>query len=138
MSVSTRQQQTRRRTGGTSRPNKVNAGLGGAGGGTALVAFAQHLGVNTWPGLVLLYCTPLISIVFGAGIGLVQLWAVRIGEQSVVSSARKTIKEQLNNPNITEEHKADLQAKLQELDQIIAEQQISRVKAAFDRIMSSP
>ncbi|WP_433664723.1 hypothetical protein ACQPW1_22780 [Nocardia sp. CA-128927] len=107
----------------------MNAGIGGAGGGAALISIAQHLGVNTWPGLILMYCAPAIAVGYGGVIAQIQLWGDWTRERSVIRQARKTIEKGLKDPHTSDEHKADLTAKLELLDKAVAENHLDRVIA---------
>jgi hypothetical protein len=84
-----------RRTASPPSRERVGAGAGGAGGGAALISIAQHLGPNTWPGLILLYCSPLIGILVGGGIEQISMWDQRRRANAALTNARKTIEQQL-------------------------------------------
>lgn len=119
----------KRRPASSSPAGKLNAGVGGAGGGAALISIAQHLGADTWPGLVLMYCAPVIAVGYGGAIAQFQLWSDWTRERSVIRQARKTIEKALKHPHTSEEHKADLRKDLERLDKAVAENHLDRVRA---------
>ena len=119
-------------------PNRLNAGVGGAGGGTLLIAIAQNLGTYTTPGLILVYCTPAIAIVFGFASDQIQSWGLRIREQSVIKDARKTIERQLNDPNTSPAHKEELKSMLEGLGKEIGENKLIQVRTVFGRAQDIP
>ena len=110
-------------------PPKLNAGIGGAGGGAGVLAIAQHLGVDTWPGLLLMYAAPVIAVAYGGVLAQIQLLTEWSRDRSVVRQARKTIEKQLKDPNTSDEHKSEIRSKLEQLDKAVAENQLKRVKA---------
>ena len=118
-----------RRTASPPSRERVGAGAGGAGGGAALISIAQHLGPNTWPGLILLYCSPLIGILVGGGIEQISMWDQRRRANAALTNARKTIEQQLNNSNASDGHKDKLRALLEQMDREVAEAQVDVVRS---------
>jgi hypothetical protein len=80
-----------------------------------------------------MYFAPLIAIVFGGVIEEVQAFAVRTRERSVVNATRKTIEDLLKNPNISGAEREELQGQLAELNKIVVQAGVDRVK---DRLRS--
>lgn len=67
---------------------------------------------------------------FGELIDLILSWGQRRRVESAINDARKTINEALKNPATTEEHKKAMQKKLEELDKVVADSKIKRVKGS--------
>jgi hypothetical protein len=103
-----------------SSRNSINAGLGGVGGGTGLVAIADRVGVHTVLGQVLIYSAPAITVIAGALLYQLKLRADWFNEQSQVKRARKVLEAQLRSPHASEEHKAEIRLMLEELDRSVA------------------
>jgi hypothetical protein len=81
----------------TGAKGSTLGGVGGAGGGTALVAIAEHL-----------------AILFGGLIGYMGLLGNWTRQTAVGWRAEKTLEKALNDPNISDEKKAELRAKREE------------------------
>ena len=111
-----------------SSQNSINAGLGGVGGGTGIVAIAQQVGVHTVLGQILLYAAPMVSVVAGAVLYQLKLRVDWYNERSQVKSARKTLEKQLRNPHTSEEHKAKIRTMLEKLDHSAAAAELARIK----------
>src|ERR1700730_15540998 len=118
-----------RRTASPPSRERVGAGAGGAGGGAALISIAEHLGPTTWPGLILLYFSPLIGILVGGGIEQISMWDQRRRANAALTNARKTIEQQLNNSNASDAHKDKLRALLEQMDREVAEAQVDVVRS---------
>jgi len=111
-----------------SSQSSINAGIGGAGGGTGLVAIAQAVGLHTVLGEVLLYIAPAVSVIAGAIFYQVKLQANWYGERWQIKRARKTLERQLSYPHTSEEHKSQIRKMLEELDQVVANAELNRIK----------
>jgi hypothetical protein len=117
-----------RAQGGHPSPKaSVNAGIGGVGGGTGMIAIAQVVGTHTVLGQVLMYVAPTVSVIAGTVLYQLKLQADWYGERWQVRRARKTLERQLNSPHASDDHKAWLQKKLEEVDQAVAEAELRRV-----------
>ncbi len=92
------------------------------------MAIAQHVGVNTVLGQVLIYAAPVVSVVAGAVLYQLKLRAGWYNERSQVKSARKTLEKQLKNPRTSEEHKARIRTMLEKLDHSAAAAELARIK----------
>ena len=119
---------TRSQTGSYSPGASVNAGIGGVGGGTSLIAIAQVVGTHTVLGQVLMYVAPTVSVIAGTVLYQLKLQADWYGERWQVRRARKTLERQLNSPHASDDHKARLKKKLGEVDQAVAEAELRRVR----------
>lgn len=106
----------------------VNAGIGGAGGGTSMIAIAQVVGTHTVLGQVLMYVAPTVAVVAGSLLYQVKLQADWYGERWQVRRARKTLEKQLLSPHTTDEHKLWIKEQLQEVDRVVAEAELRRVR----------
>lgn len=106
----------------------INAGIGGIGGGTGLVAIAQTVGAHTVLGEVLLYIAPAVSVIAGTIFYQLKLQADWYGERWQIKRARKTLEHQLSYPHTSEEHKAQIRKLLEELDHAVATAEINRIK----------
>jgi hypothetical protein len=118
----------RSQAGSHSPSASVNAGIGGVGGGTSLIAVAQVVGTHTVLGQVLMYLAPTVSVIAGTVLYQLKLQADWYGERWQVRRARKTLEKQLNSPHASEDHKAWLKKKLEEVDQAVAEAELRRVR----------
>lgn len=119
----------RRQTGAeTSSYNSINAGLGGVGGGTSIVAIAQQVGVHTVLGQVLIWAAPAVSVIAGAMLYQLKFRVDWYNERSQVKRARRTLEEQLRYPHTSEEHKAKIREMLEELDHSAAAAELARIK----------
>jgi hypothetical protein len=112
-----------------SSRNRINAGVGGIGGGTGLIAIAQQVGLHTVLGQVLLYLSPAVSVVSGAAIYQLKLRVDWYNEKSVVKKARRTLEGQLKDPHTSEGYKAKIRSMLEELDHTVAKAEVARVKS---------
>lgn len=132
-----------RRRGSSGRRNGISAGLGGVGSGTGLVGIAHLVGLTTVAGQVLLYVAPVLAVVFGALVYQLEQWATWYGEQIQarldrraheergleIKRARKTLEDQLNDPNVSDESKRNMKTLLDQMDRVVAEAELAHVKA---------
>src|SRR4051812_25900041 len=84
----------------------VDAGLGGIGGGTGMIAIAQLIGTDTLWGNVILYVAPTVSVVAGITFFQIRLQAAWYAERWQIRRARKTLENQLANATASEAHKS--------------------------------
>ncbi|GAA0335620.1 hypothetical protein NE235_14840 [Actinoallomurus spadix] len=104
--------------------------MGGVGGGTALIAAAQHIGTDKTWGQVLLYLSPMVSVALGSVIYycFAQMnWMVLVFE---VKRAKRTLLEQLEDPNVSDQVKEDIRRDLDEIDRRLSSARLARVRAA--------
>jgi hypothetical protein len=106
----------------------INAGIGGVGGGTGLVAIAQTIGSHTILGEILLYLAPAVSVIAGTIFYQLKIQADWYGERWQIRRARKTIERQLESPHTSEDHKIEIRKMLEELDHSVAISELNRVK----------
>ena len=106
----------------------MNAGIGGVGGGTSMIAIAQVVGTHTVVGQVLMYVAPTVSVIAGTVLYQLKLQADWYGERWQVRRARKTLEKQLNSPHASDDHKAWIKMKLEEVDHAVAEAELRRVR----------
>jgi hypothetical protein len=112
----------------TSSRTTINAGIGGVGGGTGIVAIAQQVGVHTVTGQILVYVAPAVSVIAGTVFYQLKLRADWYIERSQVKKARKTIEKQLKNPHTSEDYKIEARETLDELDRAEAAAELARIK----------
>lgn len=93
-----------------------------------MVAIAQTIGASTTKGEILLYLAPFVSFIVGSILYYIEVQASRYLERRAVSSARKTLIQQLTNPHTTEEHKAKIRKLLERLEESVATAELERVK----------
>lgn len=120
-----------KRSAGSARVSpqgSINAGIGGVGGGTGLVAIAQTVGAHTILGEVLLYVAPAVSVIAGIMFYQLKLQADWYGERWQIRRARKTIERQLSSPHTSEEHKVEIRKMLEDLDRSVATAELNRIK----------
>lgn len=111
-----------------AKPNRTRATIGGVGSGTGIVAIAQAVGPTTTLGAILLYLAPAISYLIGAVVFFIEVQASQFLERRMVKSARKTLREQLENSAMSREHKARIRRKLEQLEESLADAELARVK----------
>ncbi len=92
------------------------------------MAIAQAVGLHTVLGEVLLYIAPAVSVIAGAIFYQVKLQANWYGERWQIKRARKTLERQLSYPHTSEEHKSQIRKMLEELDQVVANAELNRIK----------
>jgi hypothetical protein len=119
----------RRATSEMTSRNRINAGIGGVGGGTGLVAIGQQIGPHTVLGQVVIYVAPAVSVILGAAIYQLKQWADWYNEKAIVRRARKTLEGQLKNSHTSDEFKVKIRAMLEDLDHAVAEAEVARVKS---------
>lgn len=127
-----RQTRSRNLSVAPQRPS-VNAGLGGATGGTGIIGIAQVVGVHTLLGEILLYAAPTVSVVAGTVAYQLQSQANWLNELWEIKRARRTLLKQLISPGVSDETKAKIRQMIDELDHTLAEMQLSRVKVIASR-----
>jgi hypothetical protein len=118
-----------------SKPKESKAGAGAAGisGGTFLVALANSLPEGSRAKFWLTLIAPSVSVV----LSVMWLWAqVEIANymqdrklKSLVSDAKSNLQEALNNPNTSEEHRNVIRKKLEEIELIVADRELGRIKS---------
>lgn len=111
-----------------SSQGSINAGIGGVGGGTGLVAIAQAIGTRTMPGEILVYAAPMVSVIAGTIFYQLKLQVDWYGERWQIKRARKTLERQLQYPHTSEEHKSRIRKMLEELDHSVATAELNRIK----------
>lgn len=114
------------------KESKVGAGAAGVGGGTLLVLFANQLG-DSFPNLKpwLLLAAPTVTV----GLTAVWLWCqVWIGNRmldhelrTLVAKLKQTLKEALENPNTSPEHRRVIQKMLEEVELKVASRDMKRI-----------
>jgi hypothetical protein len=110
-------------------PNSKRSTVAGVGGGTGLVALAQSvIGADTTLGAVILYIAPAMSFVAGATLYYLEVQASRYLERRLVNNARKTLERQLDGNRTSNEHKARIRRKLEELEEAVASAELERVR----------
>ena len=115
------------------RESKAAAGAAGIGGGTILAAIANYLPPTSPFRTGLILVSPSVSVV----LGLVWLWAqVEIANYvqdrkltSLVQNTKATLVEALRNPTTSLEHKEVIRKKLEELELMIADRGLLRIKS---------
>jgi hypothetical protein len=113
--------------------SRTGAGLAGIGGGTLLTVIAANLpddnGLKPW----LLYLAPSGTILLSTFWIWVQVQlANKIRDKEInflAENAKTTLKEALENPNISEKHRERLQKQLEEVETITVDRMISRIKS---------
>lgn len=115
------------------KESKTSAGAVGIGGGTFLVALA-----NSFPeGSRVRFWLTLIAPSVSAVLSVMWLWAqVEIANyvqdrklKSLVRDAKSNLQEALNNPNTSEEHRNVIRKKLEEIELIVADRELGRIKS---------
>lgn len=109
----------------------INAGLGGIGGGTSFVAISQIIGNNTLWGALFMYAAPTISVVAGIVVYQIGQQATWYAERWQIRRARRTLLRQLADRHLSGDHKKKVQEMLEELDKVVAEAELNRIKAIF-------
>lgn len=114
-----------------SQRASINAGLGGIGGGTGLVAISQLVGSDTFWGALFMYAAPTISVVAGIVVYQIGLQTAWYAERWQIRRARKTLIKQLSDRNLSDDHKSKVRNMLEEIDNVVAEAELNRIKEIF-------
>lgn len=119
--------------------------LGGASGGTALVALADILGPTTRLGELLTIVAPALTV----GLGYVAYYlhlkadkyfakqraeterAERAARDEELNAARDLLEKCLSNPHTSTAHKARIRKQLEDLDKFAAEHAVSQVRKSY-------
>ena len=113
---------------GRPTASKAGSGVGGAGAGTGLVAIAESIGPTTTWGAILLYAAPVASVLIGSGLYFVQLQTNRYLQGRVAKGAVNTLTKLLKNPQTSDAHKAQIRRQLEEIESVVARNEVERVK----------
>jgi hypothetical protein len=112
--------------------SRAGAGVAGAGSGTGLVALATALPDDNWLKPWLLFAAPTVTVLATAGWIWVQ---VEVGNaiqdyriKTIAKRLRTFLKSAIDDPSCSDNHRQDLQAKLQEVDLVIANRDLSRLR----------
>lgn len=111
---------------------KAGAGAAGAGSGTLLVLLANNLPDRSPWKSWLVILAPSLSI----GVTILYAWARKTIEHYIdrrqlekfVRDAKATLKEALENPNTSDEHRKQLRAELESLEILLVKSNIDRVR----------
>jgi hypothetical protein len=117
---------------GSSERNEsnANAGFAGAGGGTFIAVIANQLPDANIAKPILQYAAPSITILISA------LWVyiqVKIRDKEVdylFKKAREQLKRRIDDPNISEDHRRELQKHLEDIDSL----DINRIKSRIESL----
>ena len=120
----------------TTKPSggKAGAGAAGAGSGTLLVLLANNLPDRSpWKSWLVLVA-PSLSI----GITVLYVWIRKAVDEYLdkrkierfVREAKTTLQEGLNNPNTSDAHRRKLRTQLEELELLLVEASIQKVRVA--------
>lgn len=112
----------------TTPGNTARAGLAGAGGGTGLVLIADTLPTGSPWREVFTFVAPSASVVFGALVYYVEVQASRLLQQRLVGRLRRTLEEYLKNPHTSDDHKALLRRRLEEVENVITWQAVEHIR----------
>jgi hypothetical protein len=113
--------------------SKLQSGAAGAGGGTLLVLLANNLPQgHPWKSWLLLIA-PSASV----AIAVLAAWTRRYLEtllnrrelKSLILQSKETLRAALNNDQTSPEHKAELRKHLEELESLLVERDLERIKA---------
>jgi hypothetical protein len=116
-----------------SKESKAGAGAAGIGGGTLLVTLANSLPNESRIKFWLILISPSVSVV----LSVIWLWAqVEIANymqdrklRSLVKSIKTTLQDALNNPNTSEDHRNVIRKKLEEVEIIIADRELGKIRS---------
>jgi hypothetical protein len=111
-----------------SSSNSINAGVGGVGSGTGIVAIAQAVGVHSIIGQILIYAAPAVSVIAGTLVGQLSLEAELYIERWQSNRARKILEQQLRCPHTSDDHKAKIRRSLEELDRSVVASELARIR----------
>jgi len=112
--------------------SKAGAGAAGVGGGTLMVAIASTLPEDSLIKPWLMYAAPATSVALSA----IWLWSqleianyMRDRKIKVLAErTRLTLLDSINNPATSEEHRNVIRGKLEQLEVIVADRELERIK----------
>lgn len=115
-----------------SKNSKANAGAAGIGGGTLLIALASSLPEGSRLRFWLTLVAPCFSVVLSA----LFLWAqIEIANfmqdrkvKVLVRRTQETLQAALRNEHTSESHRRLIKKKLEELDLLVADRELKRIK----------
>ena len=109
--------------------NSINAGIGGVGGGTGVVAIAQAVGVHSIIGQIvdLRRSVPYRSLLEHR-LGQLSFEAALYIERRRSNRTRKILEQQLSYPHTSDDHKAKIRISLEELDRSIVASELARIR----------
>lgn len=116
-----------------SKSSRVGAGAAGAGGGTLLVMVAQTLSDSNPIKSIVLLLAPSLSV----GMSIFILWVQKeISDywkikkmKSIASATKDTLRDALNNPLTSDEHKTAIRIRLEELELLLADEHMKTIRA---------
>lgn len=116
-----------------STASKAGAGVAGAGGGTLLIVVAKLLPEGHFLKSILPLAAPSIAVTLSAlwlwlQVEIINYWRDK-RLKTLAMRAKLLLEEALKNPNTTEKHREMIRAKLEELEILITERELSRIKA---------
>jgi hypothetical protein len=115
-----------------TRGSRTDAGAAGVGGGTLLVVLANSLPESSKIKPWLLLAAPSVSL----GLSATWLWCrIRLSNYlrdrevaAVITKTRATLAAAIANPDVSDEHRADLRRQLEELDRVAVAREMEKVK----------
>jgi hypothetical protein len=111
----------------------LDAGTAGIGLGTLVAVVAERLPDDADAKPWLLVFAPSISVIisyaWAKGRSGASDWLARWEAQRIFKEAKQTLEEGLNNPNTSEEHKAQLRADLERLEHDFIKNKTDRFRA---------
>jgi len=111
---------------------KAGAGAAGAGSGTLLVLLANNLpDKSPWKSWLVLFAPTLsiaITISYGWARRSIEHYLDRRDLERLIRDAKGTLKEALENPNTSEEHRKQIRGELESLEMLLVKSNIDRLR----------
>jgi hypothetical protein len=112
--------------------------VGGAAGGTALVAVVQAIGPSTVGGEILTFLTPVLTVALGYGSYLLQGWFDRLlarqrakNESDEYGRALVELRKLAKSRHTSPELKSQIKKQLEEVDSLVADRAMTRLRSSF-------
>lgn len=117
----------------TQARSRVPAGISGTSAGTALSGGSLGVGPESTLGKVMLLVSPLTSVVVGSLFFYLQAELARYLEARMVSKARTTVENALDNPRYTETEHEHFRGVLLDVDTLAITRRLEWIR---DRVVS--
>ncbi len=117
----------------SSSPSKLSASLAGVGAGTFLIAIANNFPDSSSAKLWLTLAAPAVSVILGGGWLWIQVevanYVLDRKVRLLVNRTRTQLQEALDDTLTSQKHRAAIRRKLEELELIMADRELRRIKS---------
>jgi hypothetical protein len=111
-----------------AEPDRLISGIGGTGSGTGLVGAGLTVGPETNLGRILLFVSPVTSVVVGSVFFHLHMNLNRWFETRAAGRARRALEEAISSPHLPEEAKARFRLQLVQFEESVVARELERVR----------